>query len=114
MKPCKHETEFLGCRLCELYATHPEYRQIWGGNPAEIRVENDEARKARQQAIRERVARAKTPCVFLGPMVEERPSCGCGPRHICFKHENCVRTGTAAYWPSCSTCSDYQAQSQTV
>lgn len=29
-KPCGHETRAAGCRVCELAATRPDYRRLWG------------------------------------------------------------------------------------
>jgi len=54
-------------------------------------------------------ARTGKPCLHLGPMIDARPSCGCGARHECRLHGNCVVSGLAVTkWRSCLRCPDYR------
>jgi len=67
------------------------------------------ASDARRAAIAEVKRRLAVPCVYLGAMLEARPSCGCGSRHACVVHGECVRSGSAAKWRSCSVCENYRS-----
>lgn len=51
--------------------------------------------------------RMKLPCIQLGKLLEQKPSCGCGPRHECGLHGDCVLTGASNRWRVCSRCDDY-------
>ena len=56
-------------------------------------------------------ARTGKPCLHLGPVIEARPSCGCGARHECQIHGNCVVSGlTVTKWRSCLRCPDYRGK----
>lgn len=53
--------------------------------------------------------RMKLPCLHLGALIERKPSCGCGARHECGLHGECVISGASAKWRVCSRCPDYEA-----
>ena len=54
--------------------------------------------------------RMKLPCVNLGELIEEKPSCGCGARHKCSIYGECVVSGNTNKWRVCSRCNDYKAE----
>ena len=51
--------------------------------------------------------RMNLPCVHLGELIEKKPSCGCGARHKCAIHGECVVSGNTNRWQICSRCPDY-------
>jgi hypothetical protein len=56
-------------------------------------------------------ARTGKPCLNLGPVIEAKPSCGCGARHQCRIHGECVVSGlSVTKWRSCLRCPDYQGK----
>lgn len=108
MKPCKHDISNKTCRLCWLFDNRPDYRQLWGGDPESIsQVQSDTFTDQRRASIAEIKRRISFPCIHLGEILEVKPSCGCGARHVCAKHGECVKSGSAAKWRSCSSCPDY-------
>jgi hypothetical protein len=53
--------------------------------------------------------RAGVKCVSLGELIEERPSCGCGARHQCAIHGECVVSGNGGgRWKVCTQCLDFK------
>ena len=108
MKPCKHASEMQGCRICWLFSNRQDYRELWGGNPNEIiNAIEDTFLKERKKSIDKIKQRIKIPCINLGDILENSPLCGCGPRHSCKVHGECVRYGNSSQWKSCSRCPDY-------
>lgn len=118
MKPCNHTDNRYGCRLCFLYTHEARYRQMWGGDPADVVPVDDEEEKRKAEERSLQIAMFKDrfgrPCVHLGMVLEEKPSCGCGPRHACAKHGECVTTGSTDKWTICSVCPDYDRIGKTI
>lgn len=53
--------------------------------------------------------RAGDKCVSLGVLIEARPSCGCGARHQCAIHGECVVSGSGGgRWKVCTKCLDFR------
>lgn len=53
--------------------------------------------------------RAGVKCMHLGVLLEERPACGCGARHQCSVHEECVISGSGGgRWKVCTNCQDFK------
>ena len=53
--------------------------------------------------------RAGVKCVSLGVLIEARPSCGCGARHECAIHGECVLSGSGGgRWKVCTKCLDFR------
>ena len=53
--------------------------------------------------------RAGVKCVSLGELIEERPACGCGARHQCSIHGECVVSGSGGgRWKVCTNCQDFK------
>lgn len=53
--------------------------------------------------------RAGVKCVSLGVLIEARPSCGCGARHQCAIHGECVVSGSGGgRWKVCTKCLDFK------
>lgn len=61
------------------------------------------------KAAAEMSRRQSLPCIHLGPLIEAKPACGCGARHHCGKHGECVLSGATNRWPVCSRCPDYSS-----
>lgn len=48
-------------------------------------------------------------CISLGVLIEARPSCGCGARHQCAIHGECVVSGSGGgRWKVCTKCLDFK------
>ena len=53
--------------------------------------------------------RAGAKCFNLGVLIEARPSCGCGARHECAIHGECVLSGSGGgRWKVCTKCLDFR------
>lgn len=61
------------------------------------------------KAAAEMSRRQSLPCIHLGPLIEAKPACGCGPRHHCSRHGECVLSGATNRWRVCSRCPDYSS-----
>lgn len=61
-------------------------------------------------AVNDIKKRMKLPCINLGELLEEKPSCGCGARHKCSIYGECVVSGNTTKWRVCSRCNDYKAE----
>jgi hypothetical protein len=92
MKPCNHVEVEPRCRICCLYATREDYRNLWDGLPPHLVVLP--------------IARP-LPCVFLGKLIQ-RAGCNACPRNdlrIC-DHGH----GTISQARECETCPDYEQE----
>ncbi len=90
-RPCadqhpRPEVSQAHCRLCWLYLHAPEYRSLWGGQPADLPSPG---------------ARA-LPCFLLGAVLDRR-GCDCPARWL----RACDLHGTTTI-DNCKTCEDYQ------
>jgi len=70
----------------------------WAHRAALARYAADQSRRANG-----------APCVHRGKLLELKPACGCGPKHECAKHGECVLTGNTKAFIACSRCPDYKA-----
>ena len=69
------------CRLCELFARRPDYRDYWNGRPT---------------------ARRALPCIHLGKLLDSL-GCPCPLQHV----RQCDRHGTCTLLV-CQSCPDYE------
>ena len=54
-------------------------------------------------------ARRGLPCVYLGELINPKPSCGCGALHKCAIYGECVISGKGAgKWRVCTNCQNYR------
>lgn len=54
-------------------------------------------------------ARRGLPCIYLGELVNPKPSCGCGAMHKCAIYGECVVSGRGAgKWRVCTNCQNYK------
>ena len=54
-------------------------------------------------------ARRGLPCIYLGELINPKPSCGCGAQHKCAIYGECVLSGKGAgKWRVCTNCQNYK------
>jgi len=82
---------------------HREQVQEWLKTPSEQHASRMLAVRVAQVKMR-----LKKPCIHLGMLIEEKPSCGCGPRHQCSIHGECVTRGNTNKWHICTSCVNFE------
>jgi hypothetical protein len=88
-RPCMHRGQqplARSCRVCELFETSREHRQLWGGPPPA-----GEKRRS-------------LPCIFLGEVLDRR-GCPCPGKWL----RACALHGPILI-EQCKTCGDYEAE----
>lgn len=56
-------------------------------------------------------ARRGLPCIYLGELINPKPSCGCGAQHKCAIYGECVVSGKGAgKWRVCTECPNYKME----
>lgn len=93
--PCRHDSSEPkeNCRICWLNKNRPDYAKLF-----------------RTKTIEQIKKQSQKPCAYLGELIEKKPACGCGARHKCDVHGECVISGNTNQWRICSRCPDYKAE----